>query len=105
MQRNQQTANRVPAVATQRIPEGPWTPISQPSLMNLADEALKWTGELEKHLDTIQITLFGPMPMAGLTAQESSIEEKLAALSSRLASLCGFTATLIRRLTSEPTIF
>ena len=101
MQRNQQTTNRVPAQVTRNAAEGPRAPLKEASLTTRTDEALKWSGELERHLCAIHVNLFGPRAGDPELSEISTIEEKIAAIGLRLAYLCGFAATIAQRIENE----
>jgi hypothetical protein len=98
MRPNQQNTNRAPAQVTRIAAEGPRAPLKEASLTTRTDEALKWSGELERHLCAIHANLFGPRAGDPELTELSTIEEKIAALGLRLACLCGFAATIAQRI-------
>ena len=101
MKLKQQTTNRLPSQVTRIAAEGPRAPLKEASLTTRTDEALKWSGELEKHLAGIHTNLFGPRCGDPEPCEFNTIEEKIAGLGLRLACLCGFAATIAQRIENK----
>ena len=89
-------------LARKQQPEGPRASADDRTILDLISEALKWSSELDGNLTGIHDKLFGSAPECGnwLLVQEHA-EAKLVTLSSRLASMCGFTSTMLQRIGGE----
>ena len=83
---------------TDKAVSGPRAPINQQTILGQLDEALKWSGQLNDHLSAINARLFGQDPSEGSALASATIDAQLAALSSRLASMCGYAATILDRI-------
>lgn len=75
----------------------------EPNLHNRASELLKFVSELENHFAAINESIFGTGEQSerGPRISPASLDGKLADACSRVASLCGNAATLIRTIGNE----
>ena len=94
----QQSKSANVAAALPPRPEGPRAPIQKKTILSQLDEALKWATELDKHLVGIQEKLSFRAPETENEVAQRSVEEKVSDLSTRLASMCGFAATIEQRI-------
>lgn len=73
----------------------------EPTLLNTAEEALKWVNELGLNLAALERNLFGGPNKPDFDKKDVempfSLEGKLRAISSQAASLVGFTSTLLNK--------
>ena len=82
-------------------PEGLEASIAQKTLIGHLDEALKWADELSSHLESIQARLFGPDVGDESEIDQGTADAKAGTLSSKLASMCGYAATILHRIADD----
>lgn len=94
--RYDQTEPKYPQTATQAVQP------SEPTLLYMAEEALKWQYEVFQNLGALERGLFGgptkPTPDLKALEQPNSLDAKLSLIASQMASLTGFTAALLSKV-------
>jgi hypothetical protein len=75
-----------------------------PCLLQQADEIIKFVSELEHNVGRIDGNLYGERPennAAPKPGLADSVEAKLSDACTRIASLCGYTATILGKITGQ----